>query len=315
MIEGMIKAHDWEGLRRLFLVRNASSRKKQGREKTNDSTALQLACIYYPDLAEELVEGGCPWDFHSACALGDTYEIRKFANKRSMSQQKEWMTPMGWAIFSGKAEAVETLLDCGDDPSRKLQAISFYEWEHEIFFRDKWFPIHAACAHGYHRYAHDIVQSLIEAGARVEEQSPLGHAPLAIASTYSWLPTIWTLLNLGADINARSIPESDRVWRVSAPEFAVRSFDLTPLMIATGEGQEEAVRMLIDRGADISLFDSRGWTALHYAAAPWWRESTEIVEMLLEANVDVSVENQEGQKPLDLALQRNLKKTAALLSS
>merc|ERR1712027_80919 len=41
---------------------------------------------------------------------------------------------------------------------------------------------------------------------------------------------------------------------------------LTPLLEAANEGKVDAVKLLLDRGADLNITDERGDTPLHYAA-------------------------------------------------
>ena len=124
-----------------------------------------------------------------------------------------------------------------------------------------------------------------------------------------------TLLDLGANIDAESQPESDLVWRLSAPSQAsIRTHGLTPLMIAVGEGQEKAVGLLIERGCDLEHRDSSGSTALHIAASPWWNENPRIIELLLSAGMDPTVVNIDNDTPSSLARRRGYLRSAGLLT-
>jgi ankyrin repeat protein len=67
------------------------------------------------------------------------------------------------------------------------------------------------------------------------------------------------------------------------------------LMLASLSGQENIVRQLIDRGADIN---KPGWTALHYAASGG---HDAIVRLLLVHHAYVDAESPNGSTPLMLA--------------
>ena len=58
----------------------------------------------------------------------------------------------------------------------------------------------------------------------------------------------------------------------------------TPLHEAAMEGHTEAVKLLIDHGADIDIKDDNGRTALHYASL---HEHTETIQLLADHSTDV----------------------------
>ena len=305
---------DNERLRQQILRENLKSRCAVGLHDSSCLTLLQLAALYRPELAHELVSEGHECDLHSSCALGCVDRIVELASEEALSQTQEHLTPMGWAILKGHADSVDALLRHGDNPNRPLQRIGFFEWEIQALGSVSWFPVHAASTHGYHETASKLVQLLVEAGANVEELSPLGYTPLAMACIYSWTDVISTLLRLGADIDARSEVESDLVWRLSAPANAERASGQTPLMIAAGEGQSKSVELLLTHGCATNLVDSSGMTALHVAANPWWKENLTVVKLLLDAGMDPQFKNAMGKTPAELAKRGGLKETFTLLS-
>lgn len=303
-----------ERLRQQVLQEQAASRRAIGLSENSCLSVLQLAALYKPALAKELVAQGHECDLPSSCALGDIDRIKVLATEPALSQPQEHLTPMGWAILKGQCDSVDALLRCGDHPERPLQRIGFFEWEMQALGSVRWYPVHAASTHGYHESAPKIVQSLVKAGANIEKLSPLGCTPLGLACIYSWTHVIDTLLRLGANINARSERETNLVWRLSAPANAKRSVGQTPLMIAAGEGQAAAVNLLLKQGCDTSLRDGSGMSALHIAASPWWKEEPKIVEMLLAAGMDSNASNEKGETPLELAGRKGLKETYRLLA-
>ncbi|MXW53329.1 MAG: hypothetical protein F4X44_12700 [Gammaproteobacteria bacterium] len=315
-IEKAIADRDWELLRTLILQKHAKSRQHVGLDDSSELSAFQLVAFYESEYADDLLTAGFTCDLHSACALGREDLIKSENNPEQLGLEVEHLTPMGWAIIRGQKCSVDGLLSVGDDPNRPLKRAGFFVWEIEALNHIEWSPVHMASVHGYNEAAPAMVKSLAEAGANIEKPSPLGCSALSLASIYSWIDVMETLLDLGANINSESQPESDLVWSLSAPSQAsARSYGLTPLMIAVGEGQEKAVDLLLKRGCDIRLRDSLGSTALHIAANPWWKENVKIVEFLLSAGMDPTVVNGNNETSLDLARRRDYQRTTHLLES
>ena len=90
------------------------------------------------------------------------------------------------------------------------------------------------------------------------------------------------------------------------PDPAVNEQDRagrTPLHLALMRGNHDEVGPLLARGADLSLADRRGWTALHHAAAAKGNTGA-LVRMMLEAHpdLDVNVQSRRGETPLHIAV-------------
>jgi ankyrin repeat protein len=90
------------------------------------------------------------------------------------------------------------------------------------------------------------------------------------------------LIHEGANINARIGYEEE-----------------TPLFIAVHEESAQMVNFLLSQGADISIRDRVGRTALHTAA---WYGRIEPLQLLLAAGADPKLTDDDGQTPLHLAL-------------
>lgn len=76
------------------------------------------------------------------------------------------------------------------------------------------------------------------------------------------------------------------------------SIHVTPLHSAAAGAHAAIVRLLLERGADPNAAQDGGFTPLHSAAQNDDRES---VEALLEAGADPAIANDEGKTPADLA--------------
>ena len=76
------------------------------------------------------------------------------------------------------------------------------------------------------------------------------------------------------------------------------SIVVTPLHSAAAGGHPGIVKLLLEHGADPNAAQDGGFTPLHSAAGNDDRES---VEALLEAGADPSLANDEGKTPADLA--------------
>lgn len=313
-IRSALDEGDLERVRSLVLLGAAESRAQVGLGAESGLTTLQLAALHDEEAAHALLDRGIECDLHSACALGIKKRIAS-ATQVEFDTLAEWLTPMGFALSRGNHEAVQALLWAGDDPNRPLARIGFFVWEIEAMTggHGTWLPIHSASTHGYADDAHRIVQRLIKGGARVDSASPLGAQPIHLAAIYGWLPVLSTLLDHGADANARTRPMSDLVWRLSAPANAQRAHRQTPLMIAAQEGTTAAARLLLKHGATVGLRDSFGNTALHAAASAWWDEDTEFVSLLLESGADPNARNSRDRTPHDLATAAGYAASAALL--
>ena len=85
-------------------------------------------------------------------------------------------------------------------------------------------------------------------------------------------------------------------------DFNLLSGDWTPLMLASANGQEGDVRLLLARGAKVELQDKSGWTALHFAAD---RGQASVLKLLCAAPgaADaLALRDREGRTPLAYAV-------------
>ncbi|HEX8031973.1 MAG TPA: ankyrin repeat domain-containing protein [Vicinamibacterales bacterium] len=118
----------------------------------------------------------------------------------------------------------------------------------------------------------ELAQMLIYAGANVRATTRLGtYTPLYLASQQGHGKVIAALLKAGADLKA------------GTPNGT------TPLMVAAASGEVDAVRVLIDGGADVNAKDGvRLQTPLMYAAAS---NRAAVIELLASKGADLKATN------------------------
>ena len=313
-LENLVDNADWETARGVILKKHRQDRESVGLDLQTDLTTLQLASYYEPEFAHAMLEQGFELDLHSACALGDVEAVKEAGKPSDFGTTADMLPPICFALLRQQLDCVDLMLRLGDDANRPLRRIGFFVWEIDAGSNEVWKPIHIPSTHGYLERATELINTLVIHGADINARSPLGLGPLSMASIYGWVSVIETLLDLGCDVNERSVPVSEEVWRLSSPAGVERSSGHTPLMIAAMEGGLETARLLISRGADLSLKDSVGSTALHIAANPWWQENVELAQLLVESGSDLDAKDGSGRTPLDVAKEAGFTQTCKVLN-
>lgn len=154
------------------------------------------------------------------------------------SKEAEGETPLMYAAAEGHTEIVLLLLRRGADI-------------HKHSVNDQTALGRAAM------YGHaDTVEMLLNHGAKVDEQMDQGGTPLMHAAN---VPTAKVLLSHGAKVNAQN------------------HFGFTALMGAAAEGKIDIVNLLVAAGADTTLTDNGGRTALQWAIE---RDHTDVAAIL-----------------------------------
>ena len=126
-------------------------------------------------------------------------------------------------------------------------------------------PLHWPAHNGYT----EIVELLLDAGAAIEadEINCYGGKPLHWASEHE-PATTELLLRRGADVNSRNVRADSEM------------FGFTPLIMNARQRQDcaEVTQLLLDAGADRSLVDAKGKTALDEARARGNRRIASVLE-------------------------------------
>jgi len=124
--------------------------------------------------------------------------------------------------------------------------------------------------------------------------SPDGWTALGLAAHFNQVAAAEALLDLGADIQARSRNDNEN----------------TPLHAALAGQSGDAAALLLALGADVNAADANGWTPLHLAAASG---RPDLVRLVLDYYPFVDPENRDGVSPLALAQSSGHQEVVELL--
>ena len=153
----------------------------------------------------------------------------------------------------------------------------------------------------------ESLRQLLKAGAPVNQASIAGTTPLMNAASNGNHDAVKLLLAAGANVNAQS----------GAPGQQVKNgmIDLgrfTPLILASAFGPASVVKSLLDAGANVNATEVRGMTPLMYAAATDHGD-IEIARMLVARGADLTVKSTAGETALDWANKMGETPLSALL--
>ncbi len=235
----------------------------------------------------------------------------KYLNSVSKRPVDDGMSPLLMAVRNGHFELAVALVDAGADPNDQrtgFNPLHTVTWVRKPDASDLGDPPPIGLGH---LTSLDFVQRLVELGADVNAQllgtktrpphtasriEMKGATAFLMAADRGDTAMMRVLLDLGAD------------------PFLPNLKDTTPLMAAAGLGTAspleeagteldalEAVRFLLELGADIDALDKNGDTAMHGAA---YAHFPKVVDLLAESGADPTVwsaPNESGLTPLFIA--------------
>ena len=203
------------------------------------------------------------------------------------------MTPLlRVLLISRNPDVVRLLLDHGAD----VDACDIAGWT----------ALHHAVGSGNP----EIVQMILERSTEVDAKNSQGATALFTASYNGNPAVVQLLLDHGADPHAR-----DKYGSTTLDSAAGGGAGLEVCRIllklnvphykaflgASGSGDPDLMRLLLDHGADTDVRSNDGDTALHLAAGSGKLGAARF--LVLELNADVNARNSEGSTPLHLASQ------------
>jgi ankyrin repeat protein len=197
------------------------------------------------------------------------------------------------AIRAGDRGTVETLvganpalLGAKDEKGLGAYTAAKYSGRSEIaallLERGVELDVFAACMAGARERAVELIGREPEL---VKAYSHDGWTPLHLACFFGHPTLAETLIEQGADVNARS---DNKIQNM-------------PLHAAAAGRNREAVRILLEHGAEVNARQEGGWTALHAASQ---NGDAEMVRLLIAAGADVEMRAANQQNALDLALTK-----------
>lgn len=178
-------------------------------------------------------------------------------------------TTLHRAAFFNKPTAIDALFEAGADLEANTNGNSSSS-------SCGWTPIFDACAEG----CVDAVAALLKHNAAHRSTDSTGRTPLHVAAEAEQLEVCTALLDAGAD-----------------PFLRYGEAELSVLDLAAREGNVDLIQAIAKaRPTGLSWAGSRGYTALHHAAA---RDEGASVDALLEAGASVDAKDAEqGWTPL-----------------
>ena len=219
------------------------------------------------------------------------------------SVNKKGWTPLLAAVNQEKSMAVLTLLqnnanikhqdnegntalhlaaERGDSPTIK---VLLPRAETEIVNNKRWTPLLVAAQAGKSA----AVSQLLQAGANINYQDPLGNTALHLAAGSGDIKTIQQLL-----------PKADKE--------ATNNAEQTPLFMAVYGRRLDAVQLLLDQGANVNAQDAFGQTCLITSVI-----YPVITELLLKEGAKVDHQDKTGNTALHHTVMLNKKETAEVL--
>jgi ankyrin repeat protein len=207
------------------------------------------------------------------------------------------------ATVNNQREVVEFLLDRGEDVNRA--------------YRRGETLLHTAA-----RFAgSDMIEMLLRRGADPNAEDVQGLTPRVWAVRADHGESAALLFTAGAEgdvFSAAALGQVDELDELLTEDPSLvdakvgDSTGWTPLHFAAARGQEAAVELLLEQGADADAADFNQATAMHLAAS---REAyhPRLLQALVDASANIGAEDKRGRTPLHWAAANDRVDTAAFL--
>lgn len=194
-------------------------------------------------------------------------------------------TPLMRAASNGHYEIVLALLDYGADPNYSRDAPTMYDTETGESLYGFWTPLLFAVRGN----VPEIVRAILDAGADIEIAYTLNYTPLIVAAGIGNPEIVGILLENDADVNATSYVGNTALMcaAMTYEEFLLNAFyhgknysgDTSEL---PGRDPLRVVELLLEAGCDPSLENVDGKTAYSIAVESGYEEIASLLENLAE---------------------------------
>ena len=162
-----------------------------------------------------------------------------------------------------------------------------------------------------------LAKPLIYCGIGISERNSQWQSPLGIALEQGKLDLAKLLIAKGADVNAKNLDSGGKPVKVFRPKEGggVKTISLPEnmlLMVASNRGNLEAVKLLLESGANVNAKNCQGQTALMSAAETG---RVDALDFLLAQGADIQTEDANGKTALVYAAGRGTLETVHYLLS
>ena len=184
--------------------------------------------------------------------------------------------PLHYACMYGHVEMVRVLLQINKETINDLD-------------HDNFTPI----IHAVTRHKLECARQLLNDGARLDPDGESDHIPLNLACQYGSTAIAKLLLERNAELlpDAEGLYPQHLVARSGqTPELLLvleqyganldqrdKLYQWTPLFHAASEGRVDCMRILLQRGVNVTLLDEKGYSAMYYAT---WEGHLECMKLL-----------------------------------
>lgn len=175
------------------------------------------------------------------------------------------------------------------------------------------------------------VKSLLEKGARPDEQDVQGRTPLMIAAYNHDTETAKVLIDAGANVNLQDDMENSPFLyagaegdleilqltiKAGADPTVTNRYGGTALIPASEHGYTDVVKKLLtETNVDVNHVNKLGWTALLEAVilGDGSKKQQDTIRLLIEHGSDVNLADKDGVTPIQHAKERGYQEIEGLL--
>ena len=280
-----------------------------------------LTLVYLPLVSAESREDALNKDLFQSIRKNDLASVKALLRKGAAANAKDTdgATPLMHAAIHASPECVKLLLDKGANPNvknstgatalmwgigdiRKVRLL--LQKGADVNARSNSGKTPLLLAAGYSG-ASETVQLLLGKGADLKAKDDGEANAVVLAAESGDVGVLRLLLDKGGDPNSRAGQRFNEIHFGTLAEVKERLekrqeafLGLTALMVAADQGNREAIKLLLERGADAKAVTGGASTALHSAVK---RGDPETIRALLDKGAPVNQKDFEGNTPLIVA--------------